>query len=192
MRCTNHFKTIILALIIVSACAKRDNVSLVPSSAYGSTSCWLNERGEMVAFLVLAREGEIAVPYLISLRCLVDGTYSSDGEAVLHHLNTIRMLDLYGELQHSFTDVTLSDNLRSDQPVPSSNSIMYYFRAEVRRVRSKSKVVYAPYKLMNLNRLGITFEQFLELPRDQRQSLMKRPSESWTAGYWPTTQCELV
>jgi hypothetical protein len=130
----------------------------------------------LVAFLVLAREGRIAVPYLISVRCLVDGAYSSDGEAVLHHLNTIRILDLKGNLQRSLPEIVLSDTLRSDQPVPSSNSMVYYINAQISQVKDPSKTIYVPDRVVDLQSLGISFEQFLDLPRDQRKNLMTRLS----------------
>lgn len=175
MRCINRFRLIALGIALVSACAKRDSVALVPPSAYGSAPCWVDERGNLVAFLVLAQEGQVAVPYLISSKCLVDGTYSSDGEAVLHHLNTISLIDLDGSLHRAFPDVTLSDNLRSDQPVPSSDSSLYYFKSQVRRIQDSSKTIYVPGKIVDLSLLKMSFEQFLDLPRDRRISLMEMP-----------------
>lgn len=185
MRCINRFKVLALAIIFVSACARRDSVALVPSNAYSSTPCWINEHGDLEAFLVLAREGRTAVPYLISVRCLVDGAYSSDGEAVLHHLNTIRILDLNRSLSHSLPGVVLSDNLRSDQPVPSSDSVMYYFSARVKQINNPSKTIYVPDKVINIQDLGMTLERFLDLPRSQRKDLMKQASGSAVARQRP-------
>lgn len=175
MRCISRFEFLVLGITLISACAKHNSVTVVASSDYGSDACWIDRHGDLVAFLILAREDNIAVPYLVSIKCLVSGTYSSDGEAVIHHLNTIRILDSEGSLQRALPDVMLSDNIRTDQPVPSSNSKLYYFRAKVRRIQDPSKTIYVPGKTIKLTDAGMSFEQFLDLPREQRISLMNLP-----------------
>lgn len=165
----------VFAVMLVAACAQgSENNALVSSETYGSRICWFNKDGILEAFLVVAQEGRIAVPYLISAKCTVRENYSSYGEGVLHHLNAIRMIDLHGRLQQALPTLTLSDNTISDQPVPSSNSKIYYFRAKVRKVPDKYMVIYTPVNIVQFTDMEMSFEAFLKLPMTERQNLQVR------------------
>jgi hypothetical protein len=171
--CLNPFKALVLAASLLAACAKsEDEIALVPPDKYDQSACWFNARGEIVAFLVLAQDGQIGVPYLVSATCMVSGEYSSYGEAVLHKLNTIIMTDSYGSLQRAFPNVKISNNLRTDQPVPSSDDKMYYFRAHFAEVSVPYKTVYAPKDIVELTDVNMTFVHFLGLSKEQREALL--------------------
>lgn len=171
--CLNHFRAIVLAVSLLAACTKsEDKIALVPSDKYDSRTCWFNPHGEIVAYLVLAQDGGVGVPYLISTNCMVSEGYSSYGEAVLHKLNTFLITNSYGTLQRAFPKVKISDNVRTDQPVPSSDSRIYYLRARLTEVAVPYKVVYAPKHIAELTDMNMTFEHFLGLSKDQRETLL--------------------
>lgn len=174
---TSPFSAIVLAAMLVGAC-KEDGkkISLVRPETYASRACWFDQSGDFVAFLVLAREDRVAVPYLISINCLVSGGYSSNGEATLLHLDAIQMVDSYGSLQRAFPGVVISNNVRTDQPVPSSGSKLYYFRARFARVPDRYATVYAPRDVVELTDMNMHFERFLDLSRQERQRLLAQYS----------------
>lgn len=167
------FSAILLAAALVGACGENGNkIALVRPEAYASRGCWFDQSGNFVAFLVLAQDDRVAVPYPISTNCLVNGGYSSNGEATLLHLDAIQMVDSYGNLQRAFPGVIISNNVRTDQPVPSSGSKLYYFRARFARVPDRYATVYAPRDILELTDMNMYFERFLALSREQRQRLL--------------------
>lgn len=143
----------------------------VSSETYDSRACWFDRQGDFVAFLALARDGQLAVPYFVSTNCLVRG-YTSYGEATLLHLGTIRMIDSHGSLQRAFPEVRLSGNVRTDLPLPSSDSKLYYFRAQLATVPSEHIVIYAPRNITQLTDMNMQFERFLGLSREEREGLL--------------------
>ncbi|HYG48434.1 MAG TPA: hypothetical protein VD846_10905 [Allosphingosinicella sp.] len=170
----NRSSVAVLCAMMTLACsANTDTIQLVTPEAYSSNKCWIDQNGEISAFLVLAEEGNMRVPYLISARCMIEGDYSSQGEAVLHHLNTIRLVDSRGTLQRILPKMLISNNLRTDQPVPSSGSELYYFRAETERMPHSNKNVYVPLKIHQFTKLNMPFEKFLALSKNDRISLLQ-------------------
>lgn len=157
----------------MSGCAEADNkISLVDEKGYASPACWIDQSREVVAYLVFARNEQLAIPYLISVKCVVEG-YNSYGEATLHMLNTIRVADDYGTLQRAFPNVTIADNVPSDQPLPSSDSKVYYIRMELAKSPGSHVNVRAPNKIVKLSDTNVTFEIFLGLSKDQREQLLQ-------------------
>lgn len=172
--CINRSNVAALCAMLTLACsAKTDTIQLVTSEAYSSDKCWIGPNGEVSAFLVLAEDEGVGVPYLISARCMIKGEYTSQGEAILHHLNTIRLVDSRRMLQRFLPEVAISNNLLTDQPVPSSNSKLYYFTSSIERVPNSTKTVYIPLKIHQLTNMNLSFESFLELSKDERVRLLK-------------------
>lgn len=131
----------------------------------------MDRDGHWEAFLVLATEEGTGVPYLISAKCLVTGNFTSYGEAILHHLNTVRITDSYRTLQTAMPGVRILDNLGSHRAQPASLSKVYYFRSNLVRVPD-SLPVYAPKEIFQLTEIGMSFEKFLGLTKDERESLL--------------------
>ncbi len=177
---------IVLAALSAGACAKGGNdgrepdtgrgppeIALVRSEQYGSRACWIDREGAFAAFLVLAREDRVAVPYLVSAKCLVAG-YTSYGEATLHHLNTIRLDDSFDTLQRALPGLAISGNVITDLPTPSSDSRIYYFRARLARAPDRYRTVYAPRNIIELRAMDMSFERFLGLSREEREGLLRQ------------------
>lgn len=122
---------------------------------------------------MLAEGDKVAVPYLVSAKCLIDGEYSSYGEATLHHLNTIRLVDSYGRLQQAVRNLTISGNVVSDQPMPSSNSKVYFFKANLIQVPDTHRNVYAPKRIISMTDTGNRFEEFLSFSEKEREELLE-------------------
>lgn len=164
---------IVLAATLAAACTKKEGITLVRSEEYSSRECWFDQRGDFVAFLVLATEGRLAVPDFISTSCLVNGGYSSHGEATILHLGTIPMTDAYGKLQQAFPAFEVSSNTVTDQPLPSSSSRLYFFKARLRRVPSQSRTtIYAPTEILQLTDMNVSFLQLLDMSVEQREELL--------------------
>lgn len=172
MNCKSRSSLSILAAALAVACTKSDDITLVRPEAYGSRACWFDQRGDFVAFLVLAKRDRVAAPHLISTNCLVNGGYPSNGVATILHLGTIRMADSYGSLQRAFPQIIISDNIRTDRPLPHPDSKLYYFRARLRTVTYPHGVVYAPRNIVELADMNMSFEHFLDLSREQRERLL--------------------
>lgn len=174
MNWRSRSSTALLAAMLVSSCAKQhESVRVVNSDAYGASACWYDRDGYFVAFLVLAEDSRVVVPYAVSTKCLVNGDYSSYGEAVLHHLNTILLVDSFQTLQSRLPGVIVSDNVRSDQPMPSSESPLFYFKAKLARVHNPYKMVYAPQRIEAMKKTDVTFDKFLSMSLEQRKSFLK-------------------
>jgi hypothetical protein len=175
MNWLSHSSVIVFAGLSVAACTRsEDEIALVRPEAYDSRVCWFDQRGDFAAFLVLARDDRMAVPYLVSAACLVTGDYSSQGEATLHVLNTIRLSDSYGSLQRAMPELDIVDNISSDLPLPSSDSKVYYMRARIVVVPNDYRTVYAPRDVFQLSQLNLPFGTFLELSTNDRESLLIR------------------
>lgn len=162
---------VFVAMLLAACMQDSKENTVVSSKQYGSSMCWINRDGDLSAFLVLAQEGRIAVPYPISAKCVVNGNYSSYGEGVLHHLNAVRIVDSYGTLQRALPTLKLSNSTISDQPVPYPHSKMYYFRVKIRNVPDKYMTIYEPIHILELIDLKLSFEAFLNLSVAERQSL---------------------
>lgn len=172
MNYQSRFRMTVLAVALTFAATKSDGkIVRVSREVYHSRTCWFDGRGDFSAFLVFARDGRVAVPYFISTRCVVSAGYSSDAVATIYHLNTIRMTDSYGILQRALPEVIISDNLRTDQSQPSSDSIVYYFRARFIKVGGRYRIIYAPQNIIELTQINIPFERFLRLPMTGRERL---------------------
>jgi hypothetical protein len=179
---------IALAMTMIVACTKGDEqIVLVRAETYESRGCWFDREGDFVAFLALARDDRLAVPHFISTKCLVNGDYDSDGEATIRNLGTISMVDSYRSLQRAFPTVIMSDNVRTDLPLPSSDSKLYYFRAELRTLPRSYDTVYAPQNIVELTDMHMSFEHFLNLSREQRQRLLADYNQArfWTGSAAP-------
>ena len=151
----------------------------VAPQAYASQLCWFDPGGELTSFLVLAREDSVAVPYLVSGRCLVEPGQRSLGAATLRQLGAVRMADDHGALRRAFPNASMSTSIITDQPLPSSDSRVYYFRARVTQIRIPSGPAYAPEQILQLDDTNMTFERFLRLTAAERVRLWQaRPSRN--------------
>lgn len=172
MNFRSHFSAVVACTLFSAACTKNAEISIVRREAYVSNPCWLDQRGNLVAFLALARSDRSAVPYLISAKCLVSG-YSSYGEAMIEVLNTTRIVDLHGSLQRAFPNIIILNNVSTDLPLPSSDSNLYFFRARFTVVPdAHGMVIYAPDDVLELRRVNLSFEEFLGLSKSQREGLL--------------------
>jgi hypothetical protein len=159
---------------VIAACANREEgTRTVEADAYVSRPCWFDSGGDFTAFLVLAREGEVAVPWAVSGKCLVEPGRLSLGAATLSQLGRIDLVDNHGVLQRAFPGTSMSTSLITDQPMPSSDSRVYYFRARVTAVRIPSGIAYAPEQILQLGDANMTFERFLGLTAAERERLWR-------------------
>lgn len=178
----SHFSAIILATGLAAACAKGEErvsvdsvkeILLVSSEEYREKACWIHSDGSFQAFLVLARNGNYAVPDFVSVNCLIKGDYGSYGEATILHIGTIRMLDTNGKLQDKFPSLHIAGNVASDQPFPSGNSKVYYFKARLKRTTHPYQIVYAPHKIEMLIDINTSFVELLESTSAERKKLLQ-------------------
>lgn len=172
MKCVSRSRMALIAAVLFAACAQETKKNtIVSAEMYKTRACWINHAGNLDAFLVLAEEGGIAVPYLISTKCEVSDNYSSYGEGVLHNLNAVRLVDMNKRLHNMLPQLEISDSTVSDQPKPSSHSKMYFFEARVNRIQDNYMVIYTPTKIHNLTDLNIPFASFLGLTAGKRQNI---------------------
>lgn len=172
MKCTDLFKThLLLWPVLLSSCAQNE-MKTVTSSTYSQPECWIDRDGYLATFLILAEDNKVIVPYAVSSKCWIRGDYANDGEAILHHLNTIRVVDTEGVLQSTLPQLTVSDTLRSDQPMPSSNSKIYYLKARVSRLSDTKLIAYTITNVKEFNYLNIYFDRFLGLSKTEREQLV--------------------
>lgn len=166
------FSVAIFITFAVSGCVNAsDKLAQVSSEDYGASNCWLSDSQTLEAFLVLANEDRAVVPYLVSSKCLVNDNYSSEGEATLHHLNAVRLSDSRGTLRQALKLKMVSDNVSTDQPLPSSSSKVYYISGKVIQKTYLGVSTYTFTSIKNLSDSGISFEKFLGLTSTARQSL---------------------
>jgi hypothetical protein len=166
---------LLLCVTLMMSCSVRhDEVRIVRSDEYNSGRCWINGHNEFQSFIAIAQEDDEGVPYAISSNCMVTAGYTSSGEATLHLLNTIRMIDTFGTIQRLIPNLNVSDNVRSDQPMPSSDSKIYFFRAHFTRIPDEHSVIYAPRNVVELTDTGVSFEQFLDMAATDREHLLSR------------------
>ncbi|MFL5552164.1 MAG: hypothetical protein ACJ770_05080 [Gemmatimonadaceae bacterium] len=162
----------LLAAMMVFGCAKRhDHIILVDSKDYGSRFCWFDRSGGFAAFLVLAQNGRVVVPYPVSARCMVNGKYTSDAEAILHHLNAIRLVDSDRVLARKLPGTVVANNLKSEQSAPSPESKVYYTTAKLVKIRHYYEGVYRLERIDSMEDTGISFGNFLEMSIDDREKL---------------------
>jgi hypothetical protein len=171
----SRFSGFPLIVIFSFACAKGGAImSEVSPEGYKEKNCWFDKSAKFTAVLALAGERQDAVPYLISARCTVKSKYTSYGESVLHHLNDVRLLDIHGKLRPMFPDTVVSDRIRTDQPLPSPATKLYYLKADVVRVSDDSMLIYAPTKVGILQELDFSFERFLSMSHPEREGALGR------------------
>jgi hypothetical protein len=169
----SRFNTAAVAATLVTACTNRDaEVQIVSPDAYSSSACWFDRQGHLVAFLVVAKEGEVAVPYTTSARCLVEEGGSSYGEEIILHLNAVPVRDEYGQLQRVMKSVRLGDSTITDQLSPTSNSQVYFLRARAKKIVRPFTTVYAPTEIIDFYRVEPNFERFLGLSKGEREKLL--------------------
>jgi hypothetical protein len=181
LKYTSHISVIGLAAAIVAGChvgddkapSRRDEKSmLVSPDYYSKAACW-NHKGSFRAFLVLAKNGNYAVPDFVSVNCVVNDKSMDAAEAVIFHLGTILMLDSNGAIQGKFPSLRIGGNVASDQPLPSASSKVYYFEADLDRISHPYKTVYAPRKIKKLIDINTSFREFLMLSPVQREELLR-------------------
>jgi hypothetical protein len=162
-----------MATAFALACASNeDEVALVRPELYESKECWFDEGGNFVAFLILANEGRLAVPHLVSAKCIVNEGYSSYGESIILHMGTVHIDDRSGSLQRELPGMTISDSTVTDDPLPRSTDKVYYLRARVTRLPDAALFIYSSDRVIELRDTHISFEQFLGLSREDRETLL--------------------
>lgn len=172
MNYVNPFKAALLSLVLC-ACTKREEaMMLVTPEKYASEDCWGDEQGNFSSLMVLAQRGKVATPYVVSAKCFVDEDYSSYGEGVLHHLDAVLLIDTSGQLQQAIPGLSISDNVRSHQPMPASDAKLYYLRAKAARAAVSSRPSYEVGRVEELRDTGMSFEQFLSLPQKDRENML--------------------
>lgn len=175
MNYRNRFNTVLMTSILLMSCAARDKGMIpVESDLYSSNSCWFSNNGKFSALLVLADNKSTLVPYFISSKCFVKDNYSNYGESVLHHLNEIRMDDTYGNFSKAFPGKNVSTNAKSDQPMPSSMSKLYFFEAKVDKIIDSPFTVYSPKQILLMENTGYHFEDFLGMTLEQRNDVINK------------------
>src|SRR3954466_10630109 len=159
-----------LTLILAAAagCHNSDNFRIVSAQGYKSPVCWTDSEGDFASLLTFSDNGASVVPYLISAKCLIDGEYSNDGESILLNINTVRVIEPSRAFQHAFPDKALSNPTRSDQPLPSSASKIYYIKARGGYKKDGQRVIFQPAVVVRVRDMGMTFDRFLGLSRGSR------------------------
>lgn len=171
LRCVGRFSNI-FAIGMVAACmASSEKISIVTPESYASKSCWVDRNGNLSAYLILAQEGDLATPYLVSTNCIVEDNYSSDGEGILHNLNVVRMTDTHRRLQRKMPKVKVIGNTGPHLPHPSSANKVFYINARSMQIPHSSMTLYAPVDIRQLIDTNVNFERFLELSRKEREAL---------------------
>lgn len=173
MSSRNHSRGLLLATLLASACADSGGgmISVQPE-AYSSRNCWFNEGGYFEAYLVVGGDNEARAPYVVSTRCLVND-FSNNGEATIYYLDKIRLVDSNGALDRALPGANFTDTLRSHPPQPTSSSSVYYMRATVSEVPGPFPGIYAPVSIGKLADIGMSFERFLGLSREERERLLR-------------------
>ena len=178
----NHIKAIALTVSLISGCnvGINDNPSnigeqmiSVPPESYSQGACWKHKDGSFRAFLVLGKNGKYAVPDFISVNCIIKEGSSNDAEATLLRMGTILMLDTNGLIQRRFPDLRIGGNVASDQPLPSENSELYYFKADLDTVNHPYNKVYTPSKIKTLINTHTSVREFLHLSPMGRETLLQ-------------------
>jgi hypothetical protein len=178
----SHFSALGLAVSLATACTNSNDASptnsnekiiLVSSEFYRKKPCWTHEYGSFRAFLVFGREDNYAVPEFISVNCEVTGDHASYGESTILHMGVVLIVDTNGKLQTRFPNLQIAGNVASDQPFPSEDSELYYFKADLEKVAHPYQSVYAPSNIRALVDLHMSFGDFLSLPREKREKLLQ-------------------
>ena len=177
----NHINAIALIASLLSGCAKRadespvshgEKVVFVSSESYQEDVCWKHKDESFRAFLVLGKDNSYAVPHFLSVNCMIKGNFSSYAEATILHVGTIRMLDSHRLIQGRFPSLRIGGNVATDQPFPSADSELYYFRADLEKVAHPYQKVYTPSKIKKMVGVGTSFDRFLRLSPSERETLL--------------------
>ncbi len=149
---------------------------MVGPGTYISERCWFDADGNFEGFLVLAREGDLAVPWPISGRCLREEGGVALDVLTLGELGRVEVLDKHRTLQRAF-ETSVNDRAVDHLPGPTLESRVYYFRARVTALPVPGGPAYAPQEVLQLEDTNLAFGRFLELNADERKALWRaRPS----------------
>jgi len=147
-------------------------IPTVDASSYLTERCWFDHEGRFGAFVVLAQKNDLAVPWPISGRCLIEHDAGDLGFATLSQIGRVELIDKNGVLQRSF-GTFVNNRTVNHLPGPSLVNRVFYLRARVTLVAVPGSPVYAPEEMLELSDTNMTFEQFLALNADERKALWR-------------------
>lgn len=175
MNYRNRFRLAVLSLALLASCKDHaDSMRIVAPDAYAARSCWFDKSGNLTAFLVFGKRKLVAVPYVISSRCSIDESEGNYGVTTLLHLTTISLVDNYDKLHAKYPSLEFSNSLRSDQPIPSASSKIYYLRAKVKKMNGPYGGIYAPIRIATLLDTNVNLLGLFEMSENERRAFARR------------------
>ncbi|WP_395612472.1 hypothetical protein [Allosphingosinicella sp.] len=109
----------------------------------------------------------------ISGKCREEPGPRSLGLATARQIGIVHLVDRRAVLQRFFPGVVLADSTITDQEIPASTTKVYFVRARVARVPMPGGPVYTAERILRLNDLNMTVEQFMEMTAGQREELWR-------------------
>lgn len=145
-------------------------IPTVDASSYLTERCWFDHEGRFGAFVVLAQEDGLAVPWPISGRCLIEHDAGDLGLETVIEIGRVQLIDKNGVLQSAF-GTFVNNRAVNHLPGPSLVNRVFYLRARVTLAAIPGSLVYAPEEMLELSDTNMTFGQFLALNPDERKAL---------------------
>lgn len=166
----------LIAAALLTSCGRDERkVAVVSLKDYADMPrCWFGDGEDLKAFLVTSDMGSEAVPWFISARCIAKGDLPSYGAATLYLLGNPRVTDPR-RLLRSAVPKMAPDNVRTDVPLPSSSSPIYYVVARLAPLPDHPHW----YEIEDVKRVattGVAFGRFLEMGPTQRTELLSHVS----------------
>lgn len=169
MKPTNLFNMLGSILLLLS-CSKIDEAKIVSQIEYRNRECWYNKEGQFDALLVLAVEDQEGFPYFVSSRCIVRSDGMSLGGSMLNSLNVIQIVDQRGKIERFFPYLTITDNVRTDLPPPTSTSGVFLFEAQVSKLPGHPDILIIE-DVKKVQKLNAQFSDLLKMSVKERSEL---------------------
>jgi len=180
MKCRSHFSHVIPIFMMLSACETRAHrVIVVDDVSYGARECWFDHNGNFSAFLVMAQDGGVVVPYPISSKCIIRVENHTSFGTIFGSLNTIILTDSNEILHRRLPNFTFSSNIITDQPIPSEDSEIYFIRGIVstKTYPNLNRTTYDISYISELNDMHFSFGEFISFTTRNRRSIMEGVNE---------------
>jgi hypothetical protein len=164
---------VLFALALVACSGSEERVRTVTREEYVSPTCWFDAQGDFVAFLFYHAGNGRAMAAPISGKCMEEPGRRGLGLTTARQIGIVDLVDRRGVLQRFFPGVVLADSTITDQEIPASTTKVYFVRARVAPVPMPGGPVYTAERILRLDDLNLTIEQFMELTAAERESLWR-------------------
>lgn len=170
--------TLIVA-VLAASCEQPPTVTEVPPEQYADLSqCWLRDGGEMEAFLVLAGEGGLRVPWLVSMTCIPRVDVLPGGAARLSTLGPPEFVDPKELLRTHIHPHTTPGNAVTHLPLPDANSPVYHVVIRL-DPHPRGSHLYELTEVDSVKPTDTRFGELLELgPAEQAELLARARNEA--------------